>query len=267
MKIIILTGNEIRHMFFRKFISNDDRIKVISTYCEGTESSLENRVNQNIESTELEHQHVQARSQAEIDFFQSSVENIFDLSNPTFIPKGDINNNQIVSEIISKNCDLLVCYGSSIIKSRLLEVFKGKFLNVHLGLSPYYRGSGTNVWPLINNEPDMVGATFMHIDSGIDTGKIIHQIRADVFLGDSPHSIGNRLIRKMCETYAEVIANYPKLEKVEQPKSKGLFYRRKDFNDAACRKLYQNFNCGMIEKYLNSKSKHRYIATNLGLLK
>ena len=26
----------------------------------------------------------------------------------------------------------------------------------------------------------MVGATFMHIDSGIDTGEIIHQIRADI---------------------------------------------------------------------------------------
>ena len=54
-------------------------------------------------------------------------------------------------------------------------MFSRKFLNVHLGLSPYYRGSGTNVWPLINTEPDMVGATLC-IDAGIDNGEIIHQI-------------------------------------------------------------------------------------------
>ena len=42
----------------------------------------------------------------------------------------------------------------------------------------------------------MVGATFMYIDAGIDTGEIIHQIRADIVIGDSPHSIGNRLIKK-----------------------------------------------------------------------
>ena len=108
--------------------------------------------------------------------------------------------------------DLLVCYGSSLIKSDLLRKFEGRFLNVHLGLSPYYRGSGTNVWPLINIEPDMVGATFMYIDAGIDTGKIIHQIRADVYLGDSPHTIGNRLIRKMTSTYAEIVCNFNDLE-------------------------------------------------------
>ena len=32
----------------------------------------------------------------------------------------------------------------------------------------------------------MVGATFMYIDPGIDTGEIIHQSR-DIVIGDSPH--------------------------------------------------------------------------------
>ena len=96
----------------------------------------------------------------------------------------------------------------------------------------------------------MVGATFMYIDAGIDTGKIIHQVRADIFLGDSPHSIGNRLIKKMARIYADIIATFDKLSDEKQPKSDGKLYKMKDFDDTACRKLYSNFSRGMIETHV-----------------
>jgi len=265
MNVVILTGGETRHEFFRKSIANDSRIKVTSTYCEGTERSLENRVKGNENSTRLERQHVRARAQVEVDFFGSSIKNITDKSNPIFLQKGEINDDQVVLDIINQKPDLLVCYGASLIKSKLLEAYHGRFLNVHLGLSPYYRGSGTNVWPLINGEPEMVGATFMYIDAGIDTGKIIHQIRADIFLGDSPHSIGNRLIRKMTANYTNIIANFEKLEEVEQPNNDGKLYMIKDFDGDACGKLYQNLYNGMIEKFLNTEKSYKYIVENPGI--
>jgi len=265
MRIIILTGSEIRHEYFRKKISSDSRIEVLASYCEGAEKSLEKRVKQNVESTKLEVQHVDARLQAEKDFFNDFVLNIDDKSKPKFIAKGEINKPGIVNQIIKLKPDLLICYGSSLIKSILLEHFNGRFINVHLGLSPYYRGSGTNVWPLINKEPDMVGATFMYIDSGIDTGEIIHQIRADVFVGDSPHSIGNRLIQKMTKTYADLIAKFDLLERSPQPNAEGKLFLKKDFNHNACQKLYENLRGGMIENYLNTSKKLEYIVNNKGL--
>ena len=161
---------------------------------------------------------------------------------------------------------MIICYGSSLIKTRLINLFENKFLNVHLGISPYYRGSGTNVWPLINKEPEMVGATFMYIDSGIDTGRIIHQIRAKIFLGDSPHSIGNRLIKKMTFTFIKIIINYEFLEDARQPeKIKGKFYLAKEFNSKSCKVLYENFNNGLIEKYLNIEQELNDIISNPGL--
>lgn len=267
MKVIILTGSEMRHEYFRKKIASDNRIEVLASFCEGTEKSLENRMRQNQQISKLELQHVQARAQAEKDFFSYYLTSVKDESLPKFIAKGEINDAPIVTDIINFNPDLLVCYGSSLIKSDFLERFNGRFLNVHLGLSPYYRGSGTNVWPLINNEPDMVGATFMYIDAGIDTGEIIHQIRADVFIGDSPHSIGNRLIRKMTHTYADLIAKFNLLEHSEQPISEGKLYYQKDFDQFACRKLYENLGDGMIEKYLLSNKKLPYIVSNRALQK
>tara|TARA_Y100000748_G_C15496178_1_gene488292 strand:+ start:253 stop:1074 length:822 start_codon:yes stop_codon:yes gene_type:complete len=261
-KIIIITGNETRHVYFRKFISNHPQIKVLLSLCEGTELSLEKRVKNNQESSLLEYQHVEARTQSEEDFFRSSIENMVDKSNPKFIQKGSINDEEVVEEILAINPDLLVCYGSSLVKSKLLEVFDGNFLNVHLGLSPYYRGSGTNIWPMINNELDMVGVTFMFIDSGIDTGKIIHQIRADIFLGDSPHSIGNRLIKKMSDRYAQLIINFERLEAMNQPVEEGKLYLKKDFDSIACRKLYDNFLNGIIEEYLKTDKMPRSIIEN-----
>lgn len=254
VKIIILTGNETRHQFFRKAIANDPQINVLKSFCEGTEKSLEKNIYDDINSSVLQKNHVSARTQSENDFFGLTISHLNDKSNPEFIEKGEINNEKIVENIINLKPDLLICYGSSLIKSKLIELFKGSFLNVHLGLSPYYRGSGTNIWPIINKEPEMIGATFMQLDKGIDTGLIIHQIRADIFLGDSPHSIGNRLIRKMTFIYKEIILNFNNLKKMEQPIAKNSkFYKIKDFDAKACKILYENISNGIIEKYINNK--------------
>jgi methionyl-tRNA formyltransferase len=211
---------------------------------------------------------VNARTQGEQDFFGEFVNSYKDKSHPIKIGKGNINDEPIVAEIESLRADLLICYGSSLIKSSLLKSYKNKFLNVHLGLSPYYRGSGTNVWPLINLEPGMVGATFMHIDEGIDTGKIIHQIGADFFIGDSPHSIGNRLIKKMTNTYCDIIASFSKLTEEIQPQANGKLYLMRDFNSEACEILYRNFIDGLIYEYIFNEEKFTppYLVVNKGLL-
>ena len=39
-KLVILTGNEIRHKYFKLRLSLDKRFKVLASYCEGTEQSL-----------------------------------------------------------------------------------------------------------------------------------------------------------------------------------------------------------------------------------
>ena len=137
----------------------------------------------------------------------------------------------------------------------LLAEFEGRILNVHLGLSPYYRGSGTNFWALVNGEPEYVGATFMHMDAGVDTGLIIHQIRARVYPGDSPHQVGNRLIADMAATYITVIRNFDRLELPSQPPAPQTVrcYRKRDFTPASVKALYRNFDGGVIGDYLSQK--------------
>ena len=71
---MILTGGETRHVYFRKKLASDKRITVLASYCESDEKSLANRMSQNAQTSRLEIQHVKARKQSEIDFFQITLE-------------------------------------------------------------------------------------------------------------------------------------------------------------------------------------------------
>ena len=125
-----------------------------------------------------------------------------------------------------------------------MKKFAGRFINVHLGLSPYYRGSGTNYWPMVNGEFEFIGATFMHIDAGIDTGEIIHQIRPDIIWGDSPSQIGNRLITDMAYTFIKIINNFENLKDLEQVAEydENRYYTKKDYSENSVKLMYDSFN-------------------------
>tara|TARA_Y200000002_G_scaffold373144_1_gene371803 strand:+ start:85 stop:924 length:840 start_codon:yes stop_codon:yes gene_type:complete len=268
-KVILLTGSEVRHNYFRVKIAQDKRFNVICSYCEKDDMSLKKRILSDKDSSLLQIKHAKDREINEKKYFSKYISEINDYSNPIYIDKGDINNEYVISQIEDFAPDILVCYGSSLIKGRLIKKYKRNFLNVHLGLSPYYRGSGTNIFPIINNELHMIGATFMYLDSGIDTGKIIHQIRPDLKEDDSPHTIGNRLIAEMIHCYSNIIANHEYLTDEEQPREKGLLYYRKDFNNLVCEKLYDQLSKGIIKSYLNDyeikKNNFPYIVKNKGL--
>ena len=247
MKIIILTGSELRHDFIRKAIALNSNIKVLKSYCEGTEKSLIKLVD-----SKLKKEHLESRAQSEKDFFSSFLSLTPDHSNQILIPRGSINKEEYINEIKNLNPDIILAYGCSIIKEPLIEYFSKRIVNIHLGLSPYYRGSGTNFWPLVNKEPEFVGATFMYMDKGIDTGEIIHQIRARIYKGDTPHQIGNRLISDVAIISIELIKNFWKLKKMNYDFSKinGKYYTNKDFTENSVKQLYNNINNGLIDDYL-----------------
>ena len=101
--------------------------------------------------------------------------------------------------------NVVVVFGTGILKGDILSRFEGQLLNIHLGLSPYYRGAGTNFWPLVNGEPEFVGATIHYLDAGIDTGPIIAHVRPDIARTDGPHELGNKAIRAAAEGMVKAV--------------------------------------------------------------
>ena len=253
-KIIILTSNDIRHKFFRIFLSNQKNIIVQKTYSELNYDLKKLYKKKSNKKSDL---HLFERHISEIDFFDIYINSIIDKSKNTYCKKGYISSKKFLNNIIKYNPDYIIVYGSSIIKGEIISKFKNKIINIHLGLSPYYRGIGTNFFPFINFAPEYAGVTFMFLDEGIDTGKIIHQDRARIFLGDNIHSIGNRLIYDMTKNVIKIIENCNKIRftKFVPKKYPRYFYKKKDYNDNLVGKIKLNFNRKIIETYIEEKNK------------
>lgn len=151
--------------------------------------------------------------------------------------------------------DVVLVFGTGLLRRPLIDTFPGRIINIHLGLSPYYRGAGTNFWPLVNGEPEYCGATIHFLDIGVDTGPIVAHVRPDVRAGDGPHDIGNRTIVAAAEALAAAALAHARTPLRGVPQAGGgRVYRRKDFSAAAVDRLYANFAEGMIEGYLRDRA-------------
>jgi len=255
-RVVLLTSSELRHTFFRKSIALEKGISVCKSYCESSEKNLVHKI-EDVQENKLRHKHLAARTESEKTFFKTFCDTKEDLSNPVFIQKGAINDDTYVQEIINEQPDLIISYGCSIIKPALIEAFPDTFINIHLGLSPYYRGSGTNFWPFVNNEPEYCGVTYMKIDRGIDTGEIVHQIRPDIHETDTFHTICNRLLVKSFEVLGKLILSWPlsKTKHKEPVNFSEKYYKNSDFTEESLIQLYQNFENGQITNYLTKKEE------------
>ena len=73
--------------------------------------------------------------------------------------------------------DLYIVFGSSYIKGNLINfLIKKKTINIHMGISPYYRGSDCNFWALYDNNLHLVGGTVHLISKGLDSGPILFHV-------------------------------------------------------------------------------------------
>jgi len=253
--IVIITSNSIRHNYFKIMFGLSKEINILRTYVESnTQFYLKKTSFKNENFTQPSSLHFKIRDAVEYDFFSDIIEYSKDNSNSQVIQQGAINNSEILEEIIKLNPDLIITYGCSIIKEPLLNAFKNRIINVHLGLSPYYFGSGTNFHCLVNNEFYCEGYTFMYMDKGIDTGEIIHQSRAEIIPFDNPHQIGNRLIKQMTKEFIYLIKNFEKVKKIKPIQyKKGKTYKNSDATETLTKKLYEIFDKGAVIKYLSEK--------------
>lgn len=71
--------------------------------------------------------------------------------------------------------DIIVINGTRIIKSAFLDAVSCPVVNIHVGITPKYRGVHGGYWAIHFKDPDLFGVTVHYVDKGIDTGRIITQ--------------------------------------------------------------------------------------------
>lgn len=170
------------------------------------------------------------------------------------VPAGGCNAQAEIDAMRRLEPDVVLVFGTGILRQPLIDVFPGRIINLHLGLSPYYRGAGTNFWPLVNGEPEYCGATVHFLDAGVDTGAIIAHVRPAMTRDDGPHDIGNRTIAAGAAALADAAVLHARQGATGVPQGgPGRVYRRADFSVDAVRRLYDNVSNGMIGAYLDDK--------------
>jgi folate-dependent phosphoribosylglycinamide formyltransferase PurN len=87
--------------------------------------------------------------------------------------------------LIKASPHVVVVNGTRIIGKATLESVTAKFINMHAGITPLYRGVHGGYWALAENNPQLVGTTVHFVDTGIDTGEVIEQSFFDVSARDN----------------------------------------------------------------------------------
>jgi folate-dependent phosphoribosylglycinamide formyltransferase PurN len=244
--IVIITGDQLRHNYFVDRLNAHHDVRGVVS-----ESVFQPKIQGASDDIHDLRRHFEEREQAERRYFASCEQMTLPQNWLLRVAKGEANSDRVFEWIMKKNPQYLVLYGSSIIRERLLNTFDQRTINMHLGLSPYYRGSGTNFWPLVNGEPELVGVTIHLATLDVDAGAILKQVRPKIAKGDRNHDIGCKAIIAGAEAMITTIKEYAAGEIKPQPQREGgRLYKRADFNIEAVRQMWRNFDEGMIESYL-----------------
>jgi methionyl-tRNA formyltransferase len=87
-----------------------------------------------------------------------------------------VNEDECLRKIQLLKPDIIVVNGARIISKKILQSTKAIFINMHVGITPQYRGSHGGYWALYNNDVENFGTTIHLIDAGVDTGAVIKQV-------------------------------------------------------------------------------------------
>lgn len=150
------------------------------------------------------------------------------------IRMGDVNWLEPDSLADALEADAFIVFGASFIRGWLCdELVARRAVNIHMGVSPHYRGSGTNFWAMYDRRPDLVGATIHLLTRGLDSGPMLFHALPPAEAVD-PFVHGMRAVRS---AHAAVVHHLKQgtllsLQSVQQDKGRQIRYSRHiDFTD------------------------------------
>lgn len=152
---------------------------------------------------------------------------------------GDLNllDPAVLSEALS--ADRLIVFGASYIRGGLAEALEARgALNIHMGLSPYYRGSSCNFWALYDNKPGYVGATIHLLTKGLDSGPMVCHFRP-TYVGGSLFEFTMQAVKEAQDGLIKLLSGEVQVSQThEQDRTLEIRYsRNQEFNDIVAREF------------------------------
>lgn len=253
--IALITGPDLRHRYFINRLNREFAIQSVFVetviYPDFTSPSDEDR--------EASEWFFRRRDEYEQDTFAES-EYWPRKNEPDFfyIETGQINSPEILKIFQAQDPEIILMFGSSLIGSEMMKSFPDRILNLHLGLSGYYRGSSCNFWPIFDERLDRLGATLLKINTGIDTGEIVAQGTIEIEKGDTEQSLmGKPLILGMDLTVQAVhqCLKY-KCPSLSLDRN-GKLFQKKDFKPEAIGKVKAMVENGRLDDLIRTHLENR----------
>jgi len=173
----------------------------------------------------------------------------------------DINSPAVYECLRREKPDLILDHGTSLVKDHILET-SSLALNLHWGLSPYYRGSYCTEWALVNWDPYNIGVTIHKLAKKIDGGDILAQQRATLTSGDTAHSINMQLTALGVELIIQAIDRLvggQELNFKKQDYSKGFMTCVKQWDRHTLKQVENLENNGMLKTILEKPARKQQL--------
>lgn len=113
-------------------------------------------------------------------------------------------NSQACRDLVRQaNPSVIVVYGTAIIHAPIFTLASVITLNMHTGLSPYYRGDSTLFWPVYYDEPDKLGVTVHELVESVDGGDIAATAHIHYRAGDTEADLFAKGVRTGTALYLD----------------------------------------------------------------
>lgn len=170
MRITIFTGNQPRHLSLINSLA--EMAEMVYAVISAT-TLFPGRVAGSFRSSAVMQRYFERVLAAEQQVFGPA--SFFPENVRALVMKGDDLNLLEVS--LLDDClasDEYVVFGAPYIKGPLVEfLIAHRAYNIHMGVSPYYRGSSCNFWAAYDGRFDLVGATIHLLSKGLDSGEML----------------------------------------------------------------------------------------------
>lgn len=251
MRILWIGGNHPRHLFYINHVAQ--RFPLVGALVEARENLMPQPPD-GIDAKDRENflRHFRNRAEAEARYFG---EQELPSTEILKVDPGQLNSDRSVEFIADLDPDLVLVFGCGMIREPLFGALPRHTINLHLGLSPRYRGAATLFWPFYFMEPSYAGTTFHYIVSEPDAGDVIHQVVPELELEDGVHDVACKAV------VASAIAAITLLEifqergqwKIHRQRGTGKNFLASDFKPQHLRVLYNVFDDDIVRYYLEGE--------------
>jgi methionyl-tRNA formyltransferase len=259
MKILIFSGSHSRHLFIHKeVLSNFDVVGAVIMQRESLFPDPPGNTNQKDLTNFV--RHFKDRDIVEQKTYGNlSVNDTFKDLKTLKVEPDQLNSVKVAKFVSEINADFCFVFGCDIIKDPVFSCLPELTINLHLGLSPWYKGSTTLFWPFYNLEPQEAGITLHYLSKKADEGAILHTSRPELRQGDGIHDVAARCVEMAKSDVVKLLKIFKTSGRIEGrvQKTSGRLYLTKDFIPEHLRIIYDLSDNNIVDEILEKPNQKK----------